>query len=162
MKYSQRFETAIHRLVKAFFEGTLKKGTCTACAVGTMCNGYSDWDKLFVSRGYGIQVRTGLNILRREPQKHLQEIEEELVLQSGYTADDLARIEEAFERSTYISWMEYRSFYHSKEAIMQDQFNGLMAVVDVLCEIEGIAPEPVKEYFNFDQSLKPIKELIEL
>lgn len=160
MKHSQRFETAIHRLVKAFFDGTLSKGICSACAVGTMCNEYHEWSVLFLTDNNSNQLRTGLNRLRVGNFPPGIEIEKELILRSGYDADDLARIERTFEGSTKISYYYYDDF--PRQAIMQDQFNGLMAVVDVLCEIEGIDAEPVKEYFSFDEALKPVKELVEL
>lgn len=160
MKHSQRFETAIHRLVKAFFDGTLKKGVCASCAVGTMCNGYGSWYILFATDKGSEQKRSGLNALRAGNFPAGAEIEKKLLIRTGYDADDLAKIESVFEKATKIIWYNLDDF--PKEAIMQDQFNGLMAVVDVLCEIEGIDAQPVKEYFSFDETLKPVKELVEL
>ena len=44
MKTSKRFNNALSALIKGFFNETLKKGTCYACAVGNIiayCNNIS-------------------------------------------------------------------------------------------------------------------------
>jgi hypothetical protein len=43
---------------------------------------------------------------------------------------------------------------------MSDQFNGLMAVVEVLCKFEGYDSSEYKKLFEFDSELKQIKQLV--
>lgn len=61
---------------------------------------------------------------------------------TGYSVIDLAKVENVFENNTKIHISEYN--FRSKEDVEQDQYNGLMAVVEVLCEIDNI--EDVKFY----------------
>jgi hypothetical protein len=156
-----RFKNAIDALVYAFFNDTLAKGTCTACAVGNICahamgatvvadgtyNAMREgrivenhhWRYLFFTDGLGVQhfgKATGNSLYGLA-----------MIARTGYSLMELARVEKAFETNTKINWMTY--YRSSKEAIMQDQYNGLMAVVDVLCEIEGIEdPSEYKELFT--------------
>lgn len=151
MKDKLRFDRAIKALVSAFFDGTLAKGDCAACAVGNMvAAGYGkkvfiddenefycpthnqSWADVFISSLLGnhfeISNYTGLA--------------KENIDITGYSVLELSLVEIEFEKNTFIYIDEY--CLHTKEQIMQDQYNGLMAVVEVLCEIEGI--ENVSEY----------------
>ena len=76
----------------------------------------------------------------------------EVIESTGYDVDEMAAIEHAFETGSNIFVGDYG--LHSKEAIMKDQYNGLMAVVDILCEIDNISEEDkaeVKEAFSYAQ-----------
>jgi hypothetical protein len=66
----------------------------------------------------------------------------ECIRPTGYSVLELAKVEKAFETNTKIHYNLYSEY--TREQILQDQFNGLMAAVDVLCEIEGI--EDATEY----------------
>ena len=155
-----RFKNAIDALVYAFFNDTLAKGTCNACAVGNMvahgfgkkvdreynlvCKdgvGNNEWHHAFMTNAH-----TGYQTI------HFENFDKNGVVvccnATGYTALELAMVEKAFEKNTGIHWTNYES--HQKDDIMQDQYNGLMAVVDVLCEIEGIEdPTEYKELFAY-------------
>lgn len=152
MKHSKRFSDAIDALVKGYIHGTLAKGTCAACAVGNivakgigceiknrngvfewMRNTNPSWSMVFVTGSDGSQFIC--------PENYLGSIKNEID-STGYTWQELARVEEAFEQNTKISFENYENV--TPEEIDKDQLNGLYAVVDVLCEIEGI--KEVEEY----------------
>lgn len=167
-QYPKRFTNAIDRLVKAFFNGTLKKGNCVACAVGNICAS-SAWANLFmtvidVKAQEAKQVEAGpfeilvLNsisgvgkvpIMSKNDFYFKNRIEAEKIVRStGYSQQDLMKVEWAFESNTQILYEDYDNV--NKEEIMEDQYNGLMAVVDVLCEIEDIGnPLPIKKEFSY-------------
>lgn len=151
MKHSKRFNDAIDALVKGYIHGTLAKGSCEACAVGNIIakgiacdivshDGVFDWIGqvpswyfLFLTRNDGTQsINTG---------NYLGDTKDQID-STGYTWQELARVERTFEQNTKISFENYENV--TPEEIDKDQLNGLYAVVDVLCEIEGI--KEVEEY----------------
>ena len=153
MKTSERFNIAIKALVQAFLQGTLFKGYCSTCAVGNIIS-YHKGIKL--SSCYDIMLEKDgteentkwfdvFGTTRQDqfiyPHKYVNEAKEQID-STGYTWQELAKIEYVFETNTKIPPDNYTE-YTLKE-IDKDQFNGLMAVVDVLCEIEGITE--VQEY----------------
>lgn len=156
----QRFQKAYNALVRAFFEGTLAKGTCLACACGNIIfDAVGDpvtkeelvqeikWsndpregqildksiqaDKLWAEkRGY-----SSYSYERKEYQfEALPDFKDE-INEAGYTAEEFAKIETAFERNTRIRFSEYPDY--TEQDILEDQYVGLCAVVDVLMELEG-------------------------
>lgn len=151
---TQRFERAYNALVKAFFEGTLAKGICAACAVGNIVGdamggtvsiaGYycncrnkegdtidnSFWSYLFCTAD-GDQRRDFYNT-----DETTINTKDRLLTLTGYEAEELARVEYAFETNSLIKYKKY-DFYTEQE-ILEDQYNGLAAVVDVLCELDGM------------------------
>jgi hypothetical protein len=157
MKNSERFNRAIKALVAAFFNGTLAKGDCRACAVGNMV-ACSKGVKLDKKQFNDISYETELIFWRRvffsnderqvvRPDRYEGKAKE-LIDSTGYNWRELAKVEKAFEINTEIHSLKYPFF--SKDEIMQDQYNGLMAVVSVLCEIEGIeSQEEYKEMFAY-------------
>lgn len=149
MKTSKRFNNAIDALVKAYLNDTLAKGNTCACAIGNMIahsmgrkvmedpdpdymftwgNACPRWQDVFSTRGNGAQC-ISVTDYRGEAKRQIDATE--------YAWQELARIEKAFENATSIHYAA-RQRYTPAE-IDADQYNGLMAVVDVLCEIEGIA-----------------------
>lgn len=143
------FNHTINILVQAYLNNTLKKGDCRACAVGNIL-GTHQWSSLFVtcnseegggkrqiiarpecvlisSNGHILQVPIW-SLPEPLPKQVVQRIKEvqEAIIASGYTIEELARVENAFELAPEGN--------NSDEAI----FNGLMAVVDVLADIHGI------------------------
>lgn len=152
MKHSERFNNAITALVKGYLNETLTKGHCCACAVGNMvahCSNYEiikkvrqdgsigiNWTKYDITPEWGTVFLT-LDNGKQETQadRYLGEAEMQIT-STGYTWRQLARIEFAFERATKISFDEYH--ISKAQEIDEDQLKGLYAVVDVLCEIEGI------------------------
>ncbi len=156
MKTPERFDRALKKLIQAFFSDGLRKGNCSACAVGNMCDGKSDWRHVFMSSDHGqiIYVKAYVN-------NYISPISSEsnpkLVIDAtGYSWQELARVEKAFEANTKIDGaFGYSADIHKKD-IMEDQFNGLMAVVEVLCDIEGLNPEPYKIQFNYNEEFQPV------
>jgi hypothetical protein len=148
MKTPERFNKALKTLVQAFFNDTLAKGNCTQCAVGNMCGGRSDWSLVFITPSHGTQ---------RIYEDWYDGNAKNVIDKTGYTWEELARIEFSFEKNTKINGREYDNF--SKQEIMEDQYRGLMAVVEVLCEIEGLDCTPYKEAFAYNSDLQPINSL---
>lgn len=153
-----RFKNAIDALIYAFFNDTLAKGICTCCAVGSI-----------VAAGFGRKLNSAVAVYNdngtpnsawgrafRTNQFSRQVFEKayfsdpevlECVIPTGYSILELARVEKAFEENTEIDWINYPRF--TKEEITQDQYKGLLAVVEVLCEIEGIQdPTEYRELFT--------------
>lgn len=148
-----RFKNAIDALVYAFFNDTLGKEHCAACAVGNIVAWSHGYKKKTISDACQIPG----TVYSSDDWEHAvwrnSEGEEELMVisKTGYSGLELYKIEEAFEGATLIGALRYRK--HSKSEIMQDQYNGLMAVLDVLCEIEGIEDTAeYKELFSFENA----------
>ena len=168
--YPQRFTNVIDKLVKAFFEGNLEAGNCKKCAVGNVIEAEnSEW--------YFGAVKSLRKDEARIAKMHAESIQ--LEERFGYPLSVIDKVEETFEQaSTVILFMEqlktdgtlenlysvrekhtdkplryFNGAVHesqiTEEMHIQSQFAGLMAVVDLLCEIEGIEnPIPVKEKFT--------------
>ncbi len=140
MKTPERFNNAMKALIKGFFDETLMKGDCSACAVGNILNGSYIWNRLFYTNKYGIK--------ERKPSSTETIVEAiDLCRSSGYSVGDLMKVEYAFETNTVIDGILYSN--RGKQEIVQDQYNGLMAVVEVLCEIEGIDTKEYKKEFEY-------------
>jgi len=118
---TQRFENAIDKLVKAYFQGTLQSGSCERCAVGNIC-GFGGWyDALANIRE---DRKLGVNDI-----KAIECVEEA----SGYSINEINEIEKAFECNNI----------HDTE---EHQYKVLCAVFEKLCELDGITdPEPYKK-----------------
>ncbi len=136
------FTQTINVLVQAFLNDTLQHSNCRACAVGNILGG-SAWTSLFcTASGKQIIAEEGVTTPYGNDDDEFKAIPIEgvyaniwlsrqkegrrLIDASGYTLEELAAIERAFELSpkgnNNEEWM----------------FNGLMAVVDVLAEIHNI------------------------
>lgn len=161
MKTSKRFDNAISALVNAFLNDTLAKGDCSACAVGNI-----------VARAicYEIPKSASIRTISNPPNRYWSRVfmtikgkqfvkpssykyeAKENIDATGYNMRDLAFIEAAFETATSIDFLEYPKY--SKDAIIEDQYNGLMAVVEVLCEIDGITETRYfKDLFKYERPI---------
>jgi len=145
---TQRFENAVDQLIEAFFNETLTKGKCDRCAVGNIC-GSGEWAHLFMTEDHnGLQSRNGLNMSKKFPEMYKDSLD--VVYETGYSPEELAKVESVFERNTAITYSDYMRGHktdddeYTHEEFIQDQFNGLCAVIDVLCEFEGQDPEVYK------------------
>lgn len=138
------YEKTIKTLVNAYFNDTLAKGYCTACAVGNIIAGncgykvvgenkaslrwlgsngkqiYEEWSEVFMSAGgeQDIEIENYIGESRRQ------------IDSTGYSVLQLAKIEFAFETNG------------------KDMFTGLMAVVDVLGTIHEVDKEDVQQAKN--------------
>ena len=149
MKNKELFTKTVNILVDAYFKNTLQHGNCAACAVGNIiacnmgikfrisavCDGFYTWDGLKVS--WNKVFVTPFNHQQHNEFNYEGEAKEQID-STGYTWQELAKVEFAFETA-----------YEGKS---EDDymFNGLMSVVDVLIEIhEGneTEKETAKELF---------------
>lgn len=162
-----RFNNAVTALVKGFFEGTLAKGTCSACAVGNIVahsisvKPYIQSSRLELAEYYKYENTHWVLLIGGCGFGGLSQIKARAnILATGYNVEQLTDIEDAFEWATKYQFYKYSELPQSE--IMQDQFNGLMAVVDVLMEIEGMnkAETDYRKYFEYTEDFKPVNELI--
>lgn len=153
---TQRFEKAYNALYKAFMNDTLAKGSCAACAVGNIvadamggkvykrssgfelssrfeykCDVFNSWwSDMFITTHCGQTIyTTKQNSKVSDYRKRIKEL-------TGYTWREMAEVERVFEQNTKIVHSRYCDY--SEKEIMEDQFNGLMAVMDVLIELDNI------------------------
>lgn len=157
------FNHSVNVLVKGYLDDTLKHGNCYACAVGNLiCDSMGfEWGKTLNRGIYSVMWKNQvyptsnmiiLGVLTRilgwaavfSTFGQLQIIEmnnyegkaKEQIDSTGYTVEELARIEYAFETA-------------SEEG--DYMYNGLMAVVDVLADIHNVdlsSKEVSKELFK--------------
>lgn len=147
-----RFEKAYNALYNAFMNDTLAKGTCIACAVGNIvadamgakvysqqrdssivfrCNNDNFWwNDLFFT------TQCGQRIIKISENNKVKQLRKKILNLTGYTWRELAKVEKAFEENTEIPFNEYN--FYTPEQIMEDQFKGLMAVMDVLIELDEV------------------------
>ena len=125
------FDKTVDVLVKAYLNDTLEKGSICGCAVGNLVvdslglvigkhwiSGRVGWVGKRASWWYIFSTTEGVQ--RIEPQQYeINSNAKEQIDSTGYTWQELARVEFAFE---------------TKKTI----FDGLMAVVDVLADIHKI------------------------
>lgn len=147
MTRNRNFNRTMDILVQAYFNDTLRHSLCSACAVGNILGGHNEWARLFVTLNSTgklhpyFQMTTGpeqIIVLRGiEPTlvKYANAFADEradwlkgqcLITASGYTVQELARVEYAFEVA------------EKGESADAWMFNGLMAVLDVLADIHGV------------------------
>lgn len=151
---TKRFEKAYNALYNGFMNGTLAKGCCSACAVGNIVadslggtitkekNGdfscevdNSFWNEFFVTIEHEQTLFPDFDNKNHIDYKRLKEL-------TGYSVKELAKIEFAFETNTEIR--HYRYPLVSEQQVKEDQFKGLMAVMDVMIELDNI--EEGKKY----------------
>ncbi|PSR56284.1 hypothetical protein AHMF7605_23685 [Adhaeribacter arboris] len=130
MKNKELFDETVKILVNAYLNNSLVQGNCHACAVGNiiaakMAIKYDRnlkwmgqqvaWPQVFVTVSFEIaQVRRPWNLTGAAKAQ---------ITATGYSWQELAQIEYAFERAPWSKTPEER------------MFNGLMAVVEVLSQI---------------------------
>lgn len=164
---TQRFEKAYNALLSAFMDDTLAKGTCTACAVGNIvadamgakvvrvdetdfeCEKNNNfWGDLFMT-----ETTFSKQKIINEKSSRAKKIKARLKKLTGYSWKELAKIEYAFETNTKIHRVLYNT--EDEKVIMEDQFKGLMAVLDVMIELDEI-----KEGKQYKDAFKKKFELV--
>lgn len=142
---TQRFEKAYNALYNAFMNDTLAKGSCKACAVGNIVADamggkvvidnefriYCDVDNIFWNDVFC--TADGKQKFSSQSYKYTKKRIKTL---TGYSWREMAKIEYAFEINSKIHWVDYNQ--HTPEQIMEDQFKGLMAVMDVMIELDNV------------------------
>jgi len=150
-----RIERAIDVFLDALNDGTLVKGTCSACAVANL-----------VAKGMGrdINIRTvGRGFDMDDPNAQWMLILDESTtnahkniawaLQEGrkgvestdFSINELILIEEAFESEAVLFYYYYDLY--PIERVRQDQINGLEAVVKVMMTFDDVKQD-VEEVFT--------------
>lgn len=120
METPKRFTEAVTKLYNAFHRGKLNAFDCAACAVGSVV-GSSAWKKNWYTNTLG-----GMLAQRIKGTYPVYE-----VIKTGYSVEELAKLELIF----------LQNFDLSLDRNGQDkeqQFNGLCAVIEYLCELDGI------------------------
>lgn len=109
-----RFDNAVSKLYKAFHDGSLDAMDCKMCAVGNMCDNKGEWDYLgvFYSRDKRESMFQEANIL---------------ISKTGYSVEELIKIESLFIDACDLD-----------KGTKDQQFKGLCAVVEYLCELDNI------------------------
>ena len=149
--YPERFLNAIEALYDGFFNDTLSKGNCYSCAIGNIVAkafGYNIYhnnnDMLVWDRNkmpYWADVFTthdGVQLFMSAKTKKIKRGKKQ-IKKTGYKVRQLAKLEYAFETAS------------KSENEIENLHNGLMAVVPVLCEIEGIGESKFWcDFFTYD------------
>lgn len=147
MKNKELFNRTISILVNAYHNNTLQHGYCSACAVGNLVaaginteakksgtefqNGVlAVWDRVFMTTDRGQYF---------EIDKYEGEAKEQID-STGYSVEDLAKIEYAFEN---VPMPAHCTLYTGDDD--EWMFSGLMAVVDALMLIHEADNSEIEE-----------------
>lgn len=148
---TKRFEKAYNALCQAFFNGTLAKGTCVACAIGNIVADAVGvkFDKLPISwaDNLSLQFTEGFpswwvvrDVCGYRPKESLNTeekmIDGQVTVATGYTNEERCIIETVFEKTCRIPYDIYH--LHNEQDILEDQYRGLCAVFDVLCKLDNV------------------------
>ena len=134
MKTTKRFDDAVTKLYTAYHNNTLNAFNCQACAVGNIV-GHGDWHGYRVKRNkdYVIQLPV-LSTMPCYPNN------------ASYNAEELRKIEYTFMSA----WVGTEEIGLHKE----NQYKGLIAVVELLAEFDNI-PNPfnLENLFSNDKAI---------
>lgn len=148
MKNKELFDRTIAILVKAYQQDTLMHTNCYACAVGNIvagnmnigyekCNNVQyriTWD---TEGGGYMPQNTWLKLFNSGPHNQPTELQRKLATEqinsTGYTIEQLKKIEEVFENECQDDDDDF------------DGYKGLMAVVDILMKIHKAAAKEITE-----------------
>jgi len=141
-------------LFNAYFNGTLQHANCAACAVGNIIANNMGI-KIIPDTSFGLSWE-GYNPDEISAWARLLTFDKwsntavKMIESTGYTQNELTRIEYAFEGVRYKNW-------YKPNNIEDNMFNGLVAVLDVLKGIHELdSVEPEKERFkNHYLTLQP-------
>jgi hypothetical protein len=145
----EKFNNSLSVLVQSYLNDTLEHETCCACAVGNLVaaacgftyqnrsigmDGELVWDQSFAFPHWASAFCTYTDDDYQTMALAISDESKDQIDSTGYELCDLAKIEFAFEIGGRI-----------KGTRDEKMFNGLMAVVDVLCEIHGMNEEEKQE-----------------
>lgn len=135
---TQRFRNAFDALTSAYVNGTLQHEDCTACAVGNIAT-YSgvNLDKgglLWYS--YICDRRESLSYGKHGFKNMMQVVE-----RTGYKVEEIDRIERTFEGTV-------KEFLLDSQDRDQAQYQGLVKVIELLAELDGLDIEAQVETFK--------------
>lgn len=147
MATSKRFDQAIDKLYRAFHADELNPMCCKQCAVGNICDNTDAWRMLTDTHG-----STRLNYIGMVNETFGRSI-------NGYLPSELLQIEAVFLKACgYSLPFSHRSKRPLAPTSKETLFDGLSAVVDFLCQLEGI-PNVMdcEKLFNFDPTEVPLE-----
>lgn len=117
------FENSVNVLVRAYLNDTLDAGDCKACAVGNLiqhaCNIPPNSASFYPDGGSWYSTMRDDSRLFKVLSEHPH------IVQTGYTGLEIYKIERAFMTAC-------------SQSIIDDNFERLLAVVDVLAEIHSV------------------------
>lgn len=127
MKITKRLEQALTKLYNAYHNNNLNPEDCTACAVGNILDNHESWKHLSDEHG-----SLKLNYIGRVHQNLGRKF-------NGYTPIELLQIEQVFLNAC--GFKTPLCHYNPKPTNPTSKdilFNGLSAVVDLLCQLDSI------------------------
>jgi len=128
MKTSKRLEQALIKLYNAFHNNRLNPEDCTACAVGNILDNHDSWKHLSNEHG-SLQLSYVGNVHQKLGRKF-----------NGYSPQEILQIEKVFLEScgfkTPLCHYNQKPTNPTSKEIL---FDGLSAVVSLLCEFDDIA-----------------------
>jgi len=137
---TKRFEAAIKKLYTSFHDASLNPEDCKKCAVGNILDGKDSWKHLSHLHG-----STTLSYVGRVHQHLGRRF-------NGYTPLELLKIESAFLKGIGYYGTEHGRCFKPEDYKSKDRlFDGLCAVVKVLCQLDGI--DDIMDYsavFNYN------------
>lgn len=133
---TQRFYSAVDKLMNAFIMGALKHDYSCSCAAGSLCNGNQNWADYHLSMLY---CNTSVTNIARATA---------LIHNTGYNPREIYRIEAEFEGRD-ISLIENGTAAQKDKSSINDYndkdgFKGLCKVFDYLTSIEDWSEEESK------------------
>ena len=127
MKTTQRLNSALRKLYKAFHEGTLPPECCKQCAVGNILDNTDTWKHLTDLHG-----SIKLNYVGMVNQNFGKKF-------NGYSPLELLQIEAEFLKGCGYSLPLDRKCIKPKNSTDKEiLFNGLCKVVEFLCILDGV------------------------
>ena len=132
MKVTKRFEESATKLYNAFNEGTLNAFDCKACAIGNMLGTGEDWAMHCVYSGElsSFKAHKMIESLYTAP------------IHKDYSEEELFNVEEVFLRE----WVKADKLNSAHGRDKEIQFNGLMAVLNYLAELDNI--QSIEEQYD--------------
>ena len=132
MKTTKRFEESATKLYNAFNEGTLNAFDCKACAIGSMLGTGEDWAMHCVDFGElnTLKAHKTLGSLYKAP------------YHKDYSEEEILNVERVF----LTEWVkeDKLNIVHGRDK--EIQFNGLMAVLNYLAELDNI--QSIEDQYN--------------
>lgn len=146
MKNKNLYDKTVAILVKAYLNDTLQHCECTACAVGNIVAGNLNiglekrGNQVYLKDESGMSSGRWFGAISYGRVKESRLTEEILhqIKSTGYTAQQLADIEQKFEHA-------YAPYGTDDDFEPEWMYNGLMAVVQVLGEIHEVSQEVTEE-----------------
>ena len=127
MNISKRFEDAIRKLYEAFHNNTINPECCKQCAVGNILDNTDSWKYLSDDHG-----SLELNYIGKVHQAFGRKF-------GGYTPLEILKIEAVFlEACGYELPFHHKNKRPDNPRDKEILFNGLSAVIEYLCKLEGI------------------------